>query len=76
MDTLKNASSAIALHLNPSLRSNPESAEMINLQKIPAVREAKLLATGGYNAIWLVKLRESVVISKHLSTDEVIYCRT
>ncbi|KAI0975862.1 kinase-like domain-containing protein [Xylaria arbuscula] len=57
MDFLRNVSSAIALRCPPPLRKQ-NNLNAINLSDIPEVQEVKLLATGGYNSVWLVKLHQ------------------
>ncbi|KAI1296117.1 kinase-like domain-containing protein [Xylaria venustula] len=55
MDILRSVSFAIALRCPPPLRKQ-NNLDAINLSDIPQVQEVKLLATGGYNSVWLVKL--------------------
>ncbi len=62
METLRNVGSAIALSFPPSLR-NRNNADTIDLRDIALVQEAKLLATGGYNSVWLVKLHKPLQVS-------------
>ncbi|KAI0445126.1 kinase-like domain-containing protein [Xylaria telfairii] len=58
MDTLGSVACAIAEKLPLSLRTTNNPNTTTDLLKIPEVRDAKLLATGGFNSVWLVKLRQ------------------
>ncbi|KAI0906970.1 kinase-like domain-containing protein [Ustulina deusta] len=68
METLRNVGSAIALSFPPSLR-NRNNADTIDLRDIALVQEAKLLATGGYNSVWLVKLHKPLQITQSADSD-------
>ncbi|KAI0532845.1 kinase-like domain-containing protein [Xylaria digitata] len=71
MDNLKSVSCAIALAFPPALRNpiNPRPpGESIDIQGIPQVQEARLLATGGYNSVLLVKLHEPLEVSHPATT--------
>ncbi|KAI0865940.1 kinase-like domain-containing protein [Xylaria cubensis] len=67
MDTLKSVASAIAKKLPSTVRKENGPNEIIDLQNIPRVREARLLATGGYNSVWLVKLHQPLQVSQSVS---------
>ncbi|KAI1738446.1 kinase-like domain-containing protein [Xylaria scruposa] len=67
MDTLASVASAIAKKLPSSVRNENGPKEIINLRDIPRVRDARLLATGGYNSVWLVKLHQSLQVNQSIS---------
>ncbi|KAI1751585.1 kinase-like domain-containing protein [Xylaria castorea] len=67
MDTLKNVANAIAQKLPSTLRKENDPNAILDLGDIPKVREARLLATGGYNSVWLVKLHQPLQVSQFVS---------
>ncbi|RYC55480.1 hypothetical protein CHU98_g10724 [Xylaria longipes] len=67
MDSLKNVASAIAKQLPSTLRNKNGPDTTIDLRDIPEVRDARLLATGGYNSVWLVKLHQPLQASQSVS---------
>ncbi|KAI0546734.1 kinase-like domain-containing protein [Xylaria curta] len=67
MDTLTSVASAIAKKLPSSARKENGPKEIINLGDIPKVRDARLLATGGYNSVWLVKLHQPLQVNQPVS---------
>ncbi|KAI0452417.1 kinase-like domain-containing protein [Xylaria acuta] len=56
--TLLSVSNAIVRKLPTTLRNKNGPNATIDLRDIPQAREARLLATGGYNSVWLVKLHQ------------------
>lgn len=63
MASLRSVACAIAKKLPPSLRKTNNPNAIIDLLNIPEVREARLLATGGFNSVWHVKLHQPLPVS-------------
>lgn len=60
LDTLRNVSNAI-VHLKTAFQ-NERVGNTVDLEGLDKVRELELLAKGGYNSIWLVKLHEHLEV--------------
>ncbi|KAJ8128874.1 hypothetical protein O1611_g4760 [Lasiodiplodia mahajangana] len=67
--SLRNVALAIAQRVPPHLRQNPTCRSLPNLETLAKVRDVKLLATGGYNSVWLVNLDEPLEVLEPTSTS-------
>lgn len=64
-DTLRNVSSAIADRLRGASRSST-IGDSVDVRAVDDITDVSLLAHGGYNSIWLVKLRAQLEVKCNL----------
>jgi hypothetical protein len=71
MATLKSVSYAIVrqLHTLPSVEAL-QPGDAVNIDGIDLVQDVTLLAVGGYNYVWLVKLHQGLEVSCLPHTDQ------
>lgn len=70
LDTLRNVSNAI-VHLKTAFQ-NERVGNTVDLEGLDKVRELELLAKGGYNSIWLVKLHEHLEIAQRSPLNQFV----
>ncbi|KAI1145949.1 kinase-like domain-containing protein [Nemania diffusa] len=71
MEILRSVGSALALKTLPHLRGK-QTVDQVDLYNIPEVNEVKLLATGGFNLIWTVKLHKPLDVSYDTLVDQFV----